>query len=175
VVKSKAVRLKEYEQAVRANRQLGTVLQGQGLNEEAARFAYRAQVLQKTVFRIQSLQSGIALRKRMQSLGAWLFSWFLFLIAGYGYRPSRSFLAYLLVISGFATVYYLLGHAVGPTLSPLGAFVFSMTSFHGRGFFPGNNISLDNPLTVFAALEALVGLIIEVTFIATLTQRFFNR
>ena len=84
-------------------------------------------------------------------------------------------LAYLLVISGFATAYYLLGHMVGPALSPLGAFVFSMTSFHGRGFFPGNNIALDDPLTVLAALEALVGLIIEVTFIATLTQRFFNR
>ena len=53
--------------------------------------------------------------------------------------------------------------------------MFSMTSFHDRGFFPGNNISLDDPLTVLAALEALVGLIIEVTFIATLTQRFFNR
>ena len=38
-----------------------------------------------------------------------------------------------------------------------------------------NNTSLDEPLTVLAALEALVSLIIEVTFIATLTQRFFNR
>lgn len=111
----------------------------------------------------------------MRKLGAWLFSWLLFLLAGYGYKPSRSFLAYLLVISGFATTYYLLGNTVGPALSPLGAFVFSMTSFHGRGFFPGNNISLDDPLTVLAALEALMGLIIEVTFIATLTQRFFNR
>lgn len=96
-------------------------------------------------------------------------------VAGYGYRPRRSFLAYLLVIFGFATAYYVLGHTNGPALSPLGAFVFSMASFHGRGFFPGSNISLDDPLTVLAALEALVGLIIEVTFIATLTQRFFNR
>ena len=53
--------------------------------------------------------------------------------------------------------------------------MFSMTSFHGRGFFPGNNILLDDPLTVLAAFEALVGLIIKVTFIVTLTQRFFNR
>lgn len=50
-----------------------------------------------------------------------------------------------------------------------------MTSFHGRGFFPDNNIALDDPLTVLAALEALVDLIIEVSFIATLLQRFFNR
>ncbi len=49
-----------------------------------------------------------------------------------------------------------------------------MTSFHGRGFFPGG-IKLDDPLTVLAAIEALVGLIIEVTFIATLTRRFFGQ
>lgn len=173
--KSKFEHLKDYERAVRANRQLAVTLQGQGLNENAVRFAYRAQVLQKTAFRLQMVQLGISFRRRMQLLGAWLFSWFLFLIAGYGYKPSRSFLAYLLVISSFATAYYILGHTTGPLLSPLGAFVFSMTSFHGRGFFPGNNISLDDPLTVLAAFEALVGLIIEVTFIATLTQRFFNR
>jgi len=41
-----------------------------------------------------------------------------------------------------------------------------MTSFHGRGFFPGG-IQLDDPLTVLAALEAFVGPLIEVTFIAT--------
>ncbi|MGZ3616631.1 MAG: pentapeptide repeat-containing protein [Ktedonobacteraceae bacterium] len=175
-VKSSDIRLSEYQVAVRANRQLAVALQSQGLNEVAARFSYRAQVLQRIVFRLQIIQQrGVAIKQRMRALSAWLFSWFLFLIAGYGYRPSRSFLAYLLVIAGFATAYYFLGHTVGPMLSPLGAFVFSMTSFHGRGFFPGNNISLDDPLTVLASLEALVGLIIEVTFIATLTQRFFNR
>ena len=175
VAKDSEKRLLQYEQAVRANRQLAVVLQAQGLNENAARFAYRAQVLQKSVFGFQILRSSVKLKQRMQALRAWLFSWFLFLIAGYGYKPDRSFFAYFLVISGFATAYYFLGHTVGPTLSPLGAFVFSMTSFHGRGFFPGNNISLDDPLTVLAAFEALVGLIIEVTFIATLTQRLFNR
>src|SRR5260221_12585110 len=120
-------------------------------------------MLQRTVFRLQ------------KKFRQYLFSLFLNLLTGYGYKPGRSFLAYLLVITGFATTYYIIGHTVGPALSPLGAFVFSMTSFHGRGFFPGNNISLDDPLTVLAAFEALVGLVIEVTFIATLTQRFFNR
>ncbi len=161
--KTNEQRLPEYESAVRANRQLAVALQDQGLNEEAACFAYQAQKLQRIVLR------------RRHRFGQYLFSLFLDLLAGYGYKPWRSFLAYLLVISGFATAYYFLGHIVGPTLSPLGAFVFSMTSFHGRGFFPGNNISLDDPLTVLAAFEALVGLIIEVMFIATLTQRFFNR
>jgi len=54
-----------------------------------------------------------------------------------------------------------------------------MTSFHGRGFFPGG-ISLDDPLTVLAALEAFVGLHYFpsrrcVTFIATLTQRLLGK
>ncbi len=161
--KAKWLHLIDYQEAVRANRQLAVALQAQGLNEDAARFIYHAQKLQRIVLR------------RQRKFSQYLFSLFLSLIAGYGYKLWRSFVAYLLVIVGFAAAYYLIGQIVGPALSPLGAFVFSMTSFHGRGFFPGNNISLDDPLTVLAALEALVGLIIEVTFIATLTQRFFNR
>jgi len=117
-VKSGDTQREEYESAVRANRQLAVMLQTQGLNEDAARFAYRAQTLQRKVF------------WKQQAFGKWLFSMLLALLAGYGYRPSRSFLAYFVVISGFATAYYLLGHTFGPTLSPLGAFVFSMTSFH---------------------------------------------
>jgi hypothetical protein len=57
----------------------------------------------------------------------------------------------------------------------LEAVVFSMTSFHGRGFSPGQNITLGNPLAVLAAAEAFVGLLIEVTFIATFTQRIFGK
>ena len=49
-----------------------------------------------------------------------------------------------------------------------------MTSFHGRGFFPGG-IVLDDPITVLAAFEAVVGLAIEISFIATFTQRFFGK
>ena len=64
---------------------------------------------------------------------------------------------------------------MGVVFNPLEAVVFSMTSFHGRGFSPGQNITLGNPITVLAALEAFVGLTIEVTFIATLTQRLFGK
>jgi hypothetical protein len=42
-----------YERAVRANRQLAVALQTQGLNELAARFAYRAQKCQRIVLRLQ--------------------------------------------------------------------------------------------------------------------------
>ncbi len=52
-------------------------------------------------------------------------------------------------------------HKLGPVLSLLGSVVFSVISFHGRGFFPGG-IGLDDPLTVVDALEAFIGLLIEV-------------
>ncbi|MBF6589989.1 MAG: pentapeptide repeat-containing protein, partial [Ktedonobacterales bacterium] len=148
--------------ATRANRQLSTTMRDQGMNDEADRLSYRGQLCQRELLRLQG--------KRGR---AWL-SRFLDLIAGYGYLPQRSFYAYLLVILGFASAYFALGQALGPRLTPFGALVFSMTSFHGRGFFPGGLI-LDNPLTGLAAFEALFGLIIEVSFIATFTQRFFGK
>ena len=181
--KDKDTQLTEYEEAVRANRQLAVALQTQGLNEDAARFAYRAQVLQKTVFGLQMIQNGVNFRQRLQMLSAWLFSWFLFLLAGYGYKPGRSFLAYLFVIIGFATSYYLLGlhdvvgphHVFGPHhLTWYEAIVVSMTAFHGRGFF-ANQFQPGDPQAFVAAFEAFVGLLIEVTFIATLTRRLFGQ
>jgi len=35
--------------------------------------------------------------------------------------------------------------------------------------------NLHNPLVLLAAVEAIVGLLIEISFIATFTQRFFGR
>jgi hypothetical protein len=152
-----------YKWAVRANRQLAVALQAQGLNEEAAKFAYRSHVLQRIVF------------WQLRRFDQYLFSLFLSSVAGYGYKLWRSFAAYAIVILVFALAYHLFGTITGITLSPTEAIVFSMTSFHGRGFSPGENIGLSNPLTILAAIEALLGLIIEVTLIATLTQRFFKK
>ncbi|SRR6266496_995943 len=157
-LKSRARRDRDYREAVRAYRQLSVGLQQQGLNEDAARFAYRGQKLQRVVFR------------RQGKVGQYLFSWFLFLLAGYGYKPWHSFLAYLLVIGAFMVIYHLLD----PPLAWTEAFVVSMTAFHGRGFSPSTFVPGD-PLSFVSAAEAFVGLVIEVTFIATLTQRFFGR
>jgi Pentapeptide repeats (8 copies) len=160
--KSTSMHIADYHEAVRANRQLAVALQGQGLNEEAAQFAYRAQRLQREVLFLQ------------KKLAAFTFSIFLDLLAGYGYKPIRSLIAYLLVILGFAITYLILGTIVGPQLSPLESLVFSLTAFHGRGFFI-SNIKLGDPLSVVSALEAVIGLIIEISFIATFTQRFFGK
>jgi uncharacterized protein YjbI with pentapeptide repeats len=162
--------LRHYRRGVRANRQLAVALQAQGQNEDAMLFAYRAQVLQKKVWLSRMAQPNIKLRQRVPLFGAWLFSWFLFLIAGYGYKVWRSFLAYLLIIGTFTALYLRLD----PHLAWYEALVVSMTAFHGRGFSP-STFSPGDPLSIASACEAFVGLIIEVTFIATLTQRFFNR
>ena len=144
-----ATRLEEYRTAVRANRQLGVALQGQGLNEEAAHFAYRAQLLQRVVLR------------RQRKVGRYLFSLVLDLLAGYGYRPGRSLIAYLLIIFGFMGLYLLNAHFVVPHLRWDEALVLSLSSFHGRGFF-SQDITLGDTYARLAAAEAVVGLLIEV-------------
>ena len=87
--------LASFLQAVRAYRNLALVLEEQGLNEEASRFAYRAHILRRRVLGLHLLQGKMNFGQRIRALGSWLFSWFLFLLAGYGYKPGRSFLAVL--------------------------------------------------------------------------------
>ncbi|HEV2460875.1 MAG TPA: pentapeptide repeat-containing protein, partial [Ktedonobacterales bacterium] len=103
--KNKATRLHDYADAVLAYRQVATVLRSQGLNEHADRFAYRAQLLQRRLLRLQ--------RYYLRYLG----SLFLGLIAGYGYRPLRSFATYLLVVTVFGLAFWALGVQTGQTLT----------------------------------------------------------
>jgi hypothetical protein len=141
---------------------LSLILRAQGLSISASDYRLREQRLLRQA------------RFCEVRVVAWLFSWLLELVAGYGERPGRTVTAYLAIIIGFATGYYLLGQLVGPALPPLGAAVFSVTSFHGRGFFPGTMASLTNPLVVVAACEAVIGLFIELVFIATFSRRFLG-
>ncbi|HZU03502.1 MAG TPA: pentapeptide repeat-containing protein, partial [Ktedonobacteraceae bacterium] len=173
-MKDKAVRLIEHKEAVRANRKLAVALQGQGLNEEADRFAYRAQVLQKSALWYQMTERGVPFSQRIQALGGLFFSWFLFLLAGYGYKPIRSVIAYLVIIFGFMGLYLLNAHFIAPHLTWDEALVLSVSSFHGRGFFT-QNVTLGDTYARLASVEAIVGLFIEISFIATFTQRFFGK
>jgi uncharacterized protein YjbI with pentapeptide repeats len=160
--KEDATRLEEFEAAVRANRQLAVALRTQGLDEEAARFAYQAQLLQRIVF------------WRQGKMGSYLFSACLDLLAGYGYKPGRSLIAYLVVIFGFMGLYLLNAQGTAVHLRWDEALVLSVSSFHGRGFFL-QWVTLGDVFARLAALEAVLGLLIEISFIATFTQRFFGR
>jgi uncharacterized protein YjbI with pentapeptide repeats len=159
--RNKPLRLVKFRAAVRANRQLAVALRAQGLNEESDSFAYQAQVLQRSVLRQQA--------QWLRWLGSLVFD----SIAGYGYRPLRSIATYVLVVLAFAAVYFVLAPS-NLHLTAAGAIVTSMVSFHGRGFFPGQP-DVDGLFMRFVAAEALCGLLIEITFIATFTQRFFAR
>lgn len=50
----------------------------------------------------------------------------------------------------------------------------SLSSFHGRGFFT-QTLSLCDPYARLAVAEAVLGLFVEVSLIATFTQRFFGK
>ncbi len=156
--------LEGYQTAIRANRQLTVVLQNQGLSDDADRFAYRAKVLQRQVFRIRG----------GRSIGQYIFSLFLDMLAGYGYKAQRTLLAYVLILGIFALGYYLVGTSTGPAISPLVACLVSITSFHGRGLLPGGFVA-SQPMAILGEIEAVIGLTIEISFIATFTQRFFGR
>lgn len=155
-------RLDLFRSAVRANRQITKALRDQGMNDEADRFAYRAQVCHRQVLHLQGDHS--------RAIGSWLLD----LVSGYGYRPLRSVVTYVLVIALFAAMYYFNGRFAIPHLRWDEALVLSVNSFHGRGFFT-SSIQLGDTLARLAAIEAILGLLIEVTVIATFTQRFFAR
>ncbi|HKB48530.1 MAG TPA: hypothetical protein VKC57_12585, partial [Ktedonobacterales bacterium] len=86
--------------ATRANVQALRLLRDAGLNDDADRFAYRAQVCQRGIH---------LLRLR---LARWLFSWMLYILAGYGYRPLRTLFWYLMVIASFAFAYFQATHGL---------------------------------------------------------------
>jgi uncharacterized protein YjbI with pentapeptide repeats len=156
--------------AARANRQFATALRDQGMSDEADYFAYRAQVVQRAVWR------------RRRKWGRWLFSGFLDLLAGYGYKAERSLSMYFLVLAVFTALYLLASNGwlsfglPRSTVHPFQwyeALVLSVSSFHGRGFFQSFQ-SPSDPIAILAAIEAVCGLIIEISFIATFTQRYFS-
>ena len=163
IIKDQATRIKDFEEAVRANRQLAVFLQAQGLNEDAAHFVYRSQVLQRKLFALQG-------RKK---LGSYLFSLLLAVLTGYGHRMWRMLLAYVLLLSLFAALYYTFGLNYPPHISPVEAIILSITAFHGRVF--SSPFHLESPQGIVTAVEAITGLLFESIFIAMLTQRFFGR
>jgi hypothetical protein len=89
------------------------------------------------------------------------------------------------VIASFAYAYFQATHGlpIGPLhfaqssdiqLLPWNeALILSVSAFHGSGFFQPVK-SLGDPVAGLAALEAVIGLVIEISFIATFTQRFFG-
>jgi len=169
----------EYDVAARANRQLALALRAQGLTTEAAELDYRAHVWERKTY-------------WPRNIPAWLGSWLICLTSGYGYRLGRSLALYIGTIVVFWRVYLAIPYPdpttttiiVRNTLKTLTtphhdylswqeALIMSVTSFHGRGFFP-SQITGSIGHGMAAAVEAFIGLLIEATLIATFTQRIFR-
>jgi uncharacterized protein YjbI with pentapeptide repeats len=173
----------DYRDAVRAYRQMAPRLRDQGLSDIADRLSDRAQVLQRKQFFHQLLADWRRPWRLPGDLLRWLFSWFLTLLAGYGYHPGRGVFWYLATIAGFTVLYMQatqgwipFGLPAPSQLAPLPwyeALILSVSSFHGRGFFQPLQ-SLGDPIAALAAIEAVIGLFIEISFIATFTQRYFG-
>ncbi len=186
--KEKRYALDTIQASERAYRQLANAMRAQGMNDEAVPYAYRALTLQRTVlwYRLrwgsdealeeQNAHIGIRswirrLWQRTRLVASYLFSGFLDIVAGFGYKPERSLFIYLLTVLLFALVYHFSDVKDLPLHEAL---ILSITSFHGRGFI-NTSFSLASPITALAAVEAVIGLFIEISFIATFTQRFFGR
>jgi hypothetical protein len=157
--KDKRTRIDDYKEAVRANRQLAIVLREQGLNEVADHFAFRAQKLQRVVWR------------RQRKLLKYAFSCFLSVVAGYGYRPYRCLMIYFLAVIIFTLAHYIVGAVAGPPLTFLNALAVSVQSLHGRLF----SFQSSDPQALLNTIEAFVGLFIEAIVVAVITQRILGK
>jgi hypothetical protein len=83
-------------------------------------------------------------------------------------------MAYFVVIFLFTGLYLLNAHGAAVHLSWDEALILSVSSFHGRGFFL-QNVPLGDTFARLAAAEAVLGLLIEISLIATFTQRYLGR
>jgi Pentapeptide repeats (8 copies) len=101
---------------VRAYRQLAAQLRAQGLSEVADRFALRAQIRQRRMF------------YKQRRISQWLGSWVIAALAGYGFKPGRTILWYLGILSVFAFLYLHFGSVDKHAFNPIEAAVFSVTS-----------------------------------------------
>jgi uncharacterized protein YjbI with pentapeptide repeats len=164
--KTRQERVEAYRDAARAYHGLVVVLEEQGLTIQARRFRRR----QRTIDRL-------AFRASPRTWGVYLFYSLLNLVSGQGEEPQRIFVAYALVVGMFTGLYWAASNWFTTSTKPLQwyeALVLSLSSFHGRGFFP-SQIGLGDPLAIIASFEAVIGLFIELILIATFSNRFLSK
>jgi uncharacterized protein YjbI with pentapeptide repeats len=149
----------DYDRAARANRQLAVQLRRQGITDSSDFYGYRAKVCDLRAFRLQ--------RRWLQLAGNSILG----ALCGWGFRPAQTIVWYLAIILSWWGGY----RVTVPKLSVWQDLVLSVSAFHGRGVFISNLQSLTTGASVLVVTEAVLGLLIEVTFVATFTQRFLAR
>jgi uncharacterized protein YjbI with pentapeptide repeats len=162
----------DYLAAGRAYRSLSVALRDQGLSRAATRFQFRGEVMSRraTYHDFKAHLQSRAFFLAPYYFFAWLLSLMLGAFAGYGvHHVWRLALTYLVIVGGFAGLYWAVGQQAHAGISTLDAFVLSLTSFHGRGLQP--SAGLTDPMRALAGAEAVLGLLIEALFIAAFTRR----
>lgn len=146
--------------AVRAYRQVSTLLAEQGLREVAREFDYRA--------------SQLARRQRRMGIVRFLL-WALDSSTGYGHRPARVLVTYAVTVLAFAVIYGFTGVTGRGLAGWIQAIPFSLIAFHGRGVINANmHFQPESPLLWIPALEASFGLLIEALAVAVIVRRLFG-
>jgi len=158
-------------ESLQENIQLALLLESQGLVVDAGRFSLQARRIERGIRGNRGFLSF-----QVRRLGSLLLD----AVSGYGFQMERAVAAYVGVVAIFAAIYGLSPSLFGwPAFQPMindwwGYLAFSAMSFHGRGFLT-NGLEASSPLALMAATESLVGLVIEVILIATLTRRLFRQ
>lgn len=162
----------DYRAVARAYRSLSLALRAQGLDADATRFHYRAQLMdRKALFwttrdLLSARRGGAATRTG----GQWLASLALGVCAGYGDYLGRLFLTYALVICGFAALWFKLGDQSLSWAHVVDMLTLSINAFHGRGL-PPPHVVVTEGMALLAVVEAVLGLLIEVLFVAAFVRR----
>ncbi|MFI5273432.1 MAG: hypothetical protein ACHQ4H_10420 [Ktedonobacterales bacterium] len=109
---------------------------------------------------------------RRKHLVRYVGSWLLDLSAGYGFRPGRAVLWGVASVNLFALAHLLLPRALtfGAQLPWDQASLLSITGFFGAGFV---SLARDPhyPVAMLAAVEATLGVLVVVSFVAALIHR----
>jgi uncharacterized protein YjbI with pentapeptide repeats len=147
---------RDLQTATHAYLQLEAITRSQGLSDIANRFIYRARLCQRRAW------------KQQGRMGVYLGSAILDLICGWGYRPARAIITYIVLVLLFALLFAL--GITGHTLSLSDALTTSITAFHGRGFTP-TTVANSIGMQFITSLEAIVGMVFEITMIVVFVQR----
>jgi uncharacterized protein YjbI with pentapeptide repeats len=136
---TRMARINTRKAAARAYRGLAKALQAQGLTDPALHYRARQFDLERQALFLE------------RKLGQLVFFWLLDLMSGYGDKPRRALGCYAVVIGTFAGLYWAVTNQVfgfiqsqSTHLKWYEALVLSISSFHGRGFFP-SMLSLGDP------------------------------
>jgi uncharacterized protein YjbI with pentapeptide repeats len=146
------IRTEALNAAVRAYRQVSTLVDDEGMREVAQELDYRASQL---------------VRRQQHGLAKFLL-WVLDRLTGYGYRPGRILTTYLVAVATFAVIYGWTG-----TTSWENAPFASLLAFHGRGI-SASDIVMGRLDVIVPSIEAAVGLFVEALVVAVIIRRLFR-